>query len=57
MISWQTVDALWAAAKLENQLIQQVPAVYGSTRKAANVLKISQASIVRKTKKLKLNKI
>ncbi|MCL5290506.1 MAG: sigma 54-interacting transcriptional regulator [Firmicutes bacterium] len=45
-----------AVEALENQLIQQALAIYGSTRKAANVLKISQASIVRKTKKIKNNK-
>lgn len=44
-----------AVEALENQLIQQALDIYGSTRKAAKVLKISQASIVRKTKKIKLN--
>lgn len=45
-----------AVKKMERILIEKALNIYGSTRKAADVLKVSQATIVRKTKNLKIVK-
>lgn len=44
-----------ALDEVEKQLIKQALITYGSTRKAANALRVSQSTIVRRAKELKIN--
>lgn len=50
-----TVSLKSAVEQLEKQLIKQALKKYGSTRKAAKVLKVDQSTIVRKSKKYNID--